>query len=55
MKRLALKGDIVFTPTKDRFQVHRDSYLVSEEGKIVGIFKELQERHKDYHLKITQG
>lgn len=55
MKKLILKGDIVFTPNKDKFEVHRDSYLVSEKGKIVGIFKELKEIYKDYPLKDYTG
>lgn len=50
MKRLILKGDIIFTPTKDKFQVHKDSYLVSEDGKVIGIFEELEGKYKDYPL-----
>lgn len=55
LKKVVLKGDIVFTPTKDEFQVHKDSFLVSEEGKIVGIFKKLEKRYKDYPLKDYTG
>lgn len=51
MKKAVFKGDIIFTPTKDKFQVHRDSYLVSDNGKIVGIFSELDDKYKDYPVE----
>lgn len=51
MKKAVFKGDIIFTPTKDKFQVHRDSYLVSDNGKIVGIFPELDDKYKDYPVE----
>lgn len=50
MSKLVLKGDIIFTPTRDKFEVHKDSCLVSEDGKIVGIFDELDCGFNDYTL-----
>lgn len=55
MRKLVLKGDIVFTPSMDEFKIYKDSYLVSENGKIVGIFEKLDEKYKDYTLKDYTG
>ena len=51
MSSIALKGDIVFTPNKDAFKTYKDHYLVVEDGKVVGIFKELKEEYKNYPVK----
>ncbi len=51
MSKIIFKGDIVFTPTKDKFQVHKNSYLVVEEGKVTGIYGELKKEYKDYPLR----
>lgn len=48
MNKIVLKGNIVFTPTKDKFQVHKDSYLVAKDGKVVEIFDRLSDEYKDY-------
>ena len=45
------KGDIVHTPTKDKFEIYKDSYLVVENGFIIGIFDTLEESYKKYELK----
>ena len=37
----ALKGTIVHTPTIDQFEYFEDSFLVCENGKVNGIYKEL--------------
>ena len=50
MNKLVLKGDVIFTPTRDKFEVHKDSYLVGEDGKVVGIFKELKGEYRDYPI-----
>ena len=55
MRKLVLKGDILFTPSMDEFKIYKDSYLVSENGKIVGIFEKLDEKYKDYTLKDYTG
>jgi len=55
LRKLVLKGDIVFTPSMDEFKIYKDSYLVSENGKIVGIFEKLDEKYKDYTLKDYTG
>lgn len=55
MDKLVLKGDIIFTATKDSFESYEDSYLVVEKGKVVGIYRELKEKYKDYPLKDYTG
>jgi len=50
VKKVIFKGDILFTPTKDKFETYRNSYLVSEEGKIVGVFERLDEKYRDYPI-----
>lgn len=55
MNKMALKGDIVFTPTKEKFEIHKDSYIIIEEGKVIKICKDLEESYKDYLLKDYSG
>lgn len=50
MSKIALKGNIAFTPTKDRFETHENSYIVIEDGKVVDICKELDKSYKDYTI-----
>ena len=40
MQTVILKGTIIHTPTKDRFDCHPGSLLVAEDGVITGIFRE---------------
>lgn len=55
MAKLVIKGDIAFTPTKDKLDTHKDSYLIIEDGKVVGIFNELEEIYKDYPMADYTG
>ena len=50
MNPVILHGTIVHTPTKDVFDCHPDSYLISEDGKVTGIFQELPEKYKNVPL-----
>ena len=47
MNPVILHGTIVHTPTKEVFDCHPDSYLISEDGKVTGIFQELPEKYKN--------
>lgn len=47
MNPVILHGTIVHTPTKDVFDCHPDSYLISKDGKVTGIFQELPEKYKN--------
>lgn len=47
MNPVILHGTIVHTPTKDVFDCHPDSYLISGDGKVTGIFQELPEKYKN--------
>jgi len=37
----ALKGNIMYTAGPEKFEIHENSYLVEENGKVEGIYKEL--------------
>lgn len=47
MNPVILHGTIVHTLTKEVFDCHPDSYLISEDGKVTGIFQELPEKYKN--------
>lgn len=47
MNPVILHGTIVHTPTKEVFDCHPDSYLISEDGKVTGIFQKLPEKYKN--------
>lgn len=47
MNPVILHGTIVHAPTKEVFDCHPDSYLISEDGKVTGIFQELPEKYKN--------
>lgn len=51
MSRMVLKSNVAFTPTKEKFETHENSYIIVENGKIVDICKDLENSYKDYPLK----
>lgn len=55
MNKMALKGTIAFTPSKDKFEIYEDSYIIVEDGKVVDICKELDKSYKDYHIEDYTG
>ncbi len=55
MSNLVLRGDVVFTPNKDKLEIHEDSYIIIEEGRVVKISKDLEPLYKDYQLKDYKG
>lgn len=55
MNKMALKGTIVFTPSKERFEIHEDSYIIVEDGKIIDISKELDKYYNDYPIEDFTG
>ena len=55
MDRMVIKGDIIFTPTKESFEIHQNSYIIVEEGKVADICQVLDESYKDYDLKDYTG
>lgn len=46
MSTVILKGNIIHTPTKDKFQVTPGGYLVAVDNQIKGIFTKLPEEYK---------
>lgn len=55
MNKMVLKGTIVFTPSKERFEIHEDSYIIVEDGKIIDISKELDKSYNDYPIEDFTG
>ena len=47
MSTIILKGNIIHTPTKDKFEITPGGYLVSVDNKIQGIYTELPEKYKN--------
>ncbi len=48
---LILKGNIIFTQTPEEFKVYKDSYIVSNKGKIEGIYNILPEKYQNCLIK----
>lgn len=55
MNKLVLKGDIVYTQTVEEFEIHKDSYLIVEDGSVTRICSDLGDFYKDYPLKDYTG
>ncbi len=51
MSKQAFKGNIIFTPTKDSFEIHENSYIMVEDGKVVKISKDLDNSYKKVTVK----
>ena len=47
----ALKGNIIFTSSSEKFEVYENSYLVESDGIVIGIFKELPSHLKDISVE----
>lgn len=45
---LILKGNILFTKTREKFEVHKNSYIVSVDGKVEGIYEMLPEKYTNH-------
>lgn len=48
---LILKGNIIFTKTPNRFEVYKNSYIISIKGKVEGIYSILPEKYTNYTVK----
>lgn len=46
-----LKGNIIYTKTKDQFEIHEQSYIVIESGKVKGIYDCLPEGYKEEEVE----
>lgn len=47
----ALKGNIIFTSSAEKFEVYENSYLVESGGKVYGIYKELPSGMQDMEVE----
>lgn len=55
MNKKALKGTIVFTPTKDKLEIYEDSYIIIEDGKVLDIVEELDNSYKNVEIEDYSG
>ncbi|AFS78949.1 guanine deaminase GuaD [Gottschalkia acidurici 9a] len=46
-----LKGNIIYTATKEKFEIHEDSYLIESDGLVKGIFKEIPKEYKNVEVE----
>lgn len=46
-----LKGNIVFTENKDKFEIFEDSYIIIKDGKVLDIQKELSDEYKSIEIE----
>lgn len=51
MSKQVFKGNIIFTSSKDGFEIHDNSYIMVEGGKVVKISKTLEESYKNATIK----
>lgn len=45
-----LKGNIIHTPSMERFEIIENGYIVLNENKVVGVFEELPEKYSNLEL-----
>jgi guanine deaminase len=55
MKTKIFKGSMAFTPIKDKLEIHEDSYIIVEDGKVVKIVKELDNSYKGIKVEDYSG
>ncbi|MBO7711430.1 MAG: amidohydrolase family protein [Lachnospiraceae bacterium] len=46
-----LKGTIIHTPSKDRFECHEGAYLIGESGRVTGIFDRIPEQYRNVPVR----
>lgn len=46
-----LKGNIIFTKTAQKFEVYKNSYIISINGKVEGIYETLPEKFLHYNVE----
>ncbi len=55
MNRKALKGTIVYTATKEKLEIHEDSYIIVEDGKVIDISNKLDNIYKEIEIEDHSG
>ena len=45
-----IKGNIIFTPSKDKFQVIENGYIVLNKNKVVNVYSKLPDKYFSYEL-----
>lgn len=55
MNRKVLRGTIAFAPTKDKIEIHKDAYIIIENGKVLEIADKLDNQYKDIKIEDYSG
>lgn len=55
MNTKIFKGTFAFTPSKNKLEVHEDSYIIVEDGKVVSIEKDLDDKYKKIEVEDYSG
>lgn len=50
-----MKGDICYSEKQDTLQLYEDAYLICEEGRSVGVFKEIPEQYQHFEQMDYTG
>ena len=45
-----IKGNIIFTPSKDKFKIIQNGYIVLNKNKIIEVCNELPDKYSNYEL-----
>lgn len=45
-----LHGNIIYTPTKEQFEIRPNHYLVCEAGKVAGIYPDIPDKYRNFKL-----
>ncbi|SKC91627.1 amidohydrolase family protein [Maledivibacter halophilus] len=48
---LVLKGNIIFTKNTDKFEIYNNAFIVSIDGKVKGIYKELPKEYSNCKIR----
>lgn len=48
---LIIKGHFIFTKFAEKFEVYKDSFLVSIDGRVEGIYQSIPEKYQDYSFQ----
>lgn len=54
-KKFAIRGNLVFTKERSRFTIMENAYLVCEDTKVAGAFRELPDQHRKTPVFDTHG
>lgn len=52
MKNITIiKGNIAYTKTLEKFEIHEDSFIVAKDGKIEGIYADIPSKYRSFEIE----